>query len=256
MCIFSPVFSCTAQRIIGIVFIQPVEFIQHRKFRIFQRRDAAEKIPEAFKMILHFSSAPHDIAPGRVENSVAGSSCNVHGFQNMDLFSRHLSVPDQEAGRCQSRQSASYNIGILFLHAFRLLRPGKSFIISAAVIDSFPVFLMFSKFCIPVSCSWFSAGSALFFFLLLFPCFRSFRSFYLSYQISCSCACRCCGDNPDCCRFFCHRLYRLSKFRYPLMQILLCFHMFFYGLILRQSNIHFHLQNKGNAQFFIISGIL
>lgn len=101
-------------------------------------------------MILHFSSAPHDITPGRVENPIAGSSCNVHSFQNMDLFSGHLSVPYQEAGRRHSRQSAPYNIGVLLIHAFRFLRPGKGFIISAAVIDPFPVFLMFSKLRIPV----------------------------------------------------------------------------------------------------------
>ena len=80
MGILSPVHGCTAQRIVGIMFVQPIVFIQYRCIRHFQRRNASEQIPQTFKMILHLAAATHDIASGGIVNTVTGTSRNVHGF--------------------------------------------------------------------------------------------------------------------------------------------------------------------------------
>ena len=54
-------YSCTAERIIRVMLIQPVIFIQYGNIRCFDGRDAAEQIPEAFKMVFHFTAASHDV---------------------------------------------------------------------------------------------------------------------------------------------------------------------------------------------------
>ena len=80
MGILSTVHCCTTQRIVRIMFVQPIIFIQHRCIRYFQRRNTSEQVPQTFKMILHLAAATHDIAPGRVVNTVTCTSRNVHGL--------------------------------------------------------------------------------------------------------------------------------------------------------------------------------
>ena len=83
------------------MFVQPVIFIQYGNTRCFNRRNAAEQIPETLEMVFHFTSASHDIAAGRIEDAVAGATGDVHRLQNMNVLARHLTVTDEEAGCCE-----------------------------------------------------------------------------------------------------------------------------------------------------------
>ena len=62
MCILSTVHSCTAERVVRIMLIQPVEFIQNGSTRFLKGRNTVEKIPQTFKMVLHLTAAAHNVA--------------------------------------------------------------------------------------------------------------------------------------------------------------------------------------------------
>lgn len=109
------------------MLIQPVKFIQYRCSRNFKGWNTVEQIPQTFEMILHFTTAAHDIATARIEDTVTGPACNVHSFKNMNMLSRHLSVTNKETCRCQRSKTTAYDIGMLLIHTLRLFRSGKSF---------------------------------------------------------------------------------------------------------------------------------
>ena len=167
MRILSPLLRGPAERIIGVMLIQPVKLIQHRCARNLQRGNASKQIPQTLEMILHLPSSPHHISAGRVVDSITGSARNIHGFQNMNALSRHLSVTHQKTGRRKGCQSAPHNIRVFLLHALRLFRPGKSFIVTAAVIDALAVSGILSQFCVPPGTL--DRGSLLCFLLCIFP---------------------------------------------------------------------------------------
>ena len=150
MSVLPTVNGCTAQRIIGVMLIQPVKFVQNRSTWLFEGRNAVEKIPETFEMIFHLTAATHDITSGRIKNSIAGTAGNVHGFQDVDMVPGHLCISDQEAGSCQGSKAASYDVSMFVIHTFRLLRTGKSFIVTVGIIDPLAVFGIFSTFGIAV----------------------------------------------------------------------------------------------------------
>ena len=132
------------------MFIQPVIFIQYGNIRCFDGRDAAEQIPEAFKMVFHFTAASHDVTACRIKDSVAGAAGNIHSFQNVDVGTGHLSITDEEAGSSERSKSASYDVCMFVINAFRLFRTGESLVVSVCIIDTFTVFFVFSAFCVAV----------------------------------------------------------------------------------------------------------
>ena len=150
MCILSLFYRSTAQRIVRIMLIQPVIFIQHGCTRFFQRWNTVEQIPQTFEMILHLTSASHNISSGRIKNTITGTTCDIHCFQNVNMISRHLCIPYQEAGCCQRSQSASYQICMFIIYAFWFFRAGKCFIISICIIYTLAVFLLFAALGIAV----------------------------------------------------------------------------------------------------------
>ena len=133
--ILSTVDGCTAERIVRVVLVQPVELVQNRSTRFFKGRNTAEKIPQALEMVFHLTTATHDIASGRIKDSIAGTSGNIHGFQDVDMITWHLCVSYQEACSSQGSKTASYNVGMLVVHTFRFFRTGKGF--GAVVCGSF-----------------------------------------------------------------------------------------------------------------------
>ena len=150
MSVLPTVNGCTAQRIIGVMLIQPVKFVQNRSTWLFEGRNAVEKIPETFEMIFHLTAATHDITSGRIKNSIAGTAGNVHGFQDVNMLPGHLCISDQEAGSCQGSKAASYDVSMLVIHTLRLLRAGKGFVVAVGIIDPLAVFVIFSTFGIAV----------------------------------------------------------------------------------------------------------
>ena len=180
MSVLPTVNGCTAQRIIGVMLIQPVKFVQNRSTWLFEGRNAVEKIPETFEVILHLTAASHYVSSHRIKNTIACAACNVHCFQDVNVGAGHLGVADHEAGSCQSSQTASYQVSMLVIHAFRFLRVSKSFVVSVAVVDAFAVFLVHSALGVAVI-----AGG--FFHLSFFFCF-----FLTILCCECCCTCSCC----------------------------------------------------------------
>ena len=153
MGILSTVDGCTAERIVRVVLVQPVELVQNRSTRFFKRRNTAEKIPQALEMVFHLTTATHDIASGRIKDSIAGTAGNIHGFQDVDMITRHLCVSYQEACSSQGSKTASYNVGMLVVHTFRFFRTGKGFVVTVGIINPFAVFVMLSTLGVAVVCS-------------------------------------------------------------------------------------------------------
>ena len=137
------------------MFVQPVIFIQYGNTRCFNGRNTAEQIPETFEMVFHFTSASHDIAAGRIEAAVAGTAGNVHSLQNVDMGAWHLGITNEEAGSSERSKTASYDICVFVIYAFRFLRAGKCLIVTVGIVDAFAVLFVFAAFCIAVisSCS-------------------------------------------------------------------------------------------------------
>ena len=130
MGIFATVFGRTAEGVVRVMLVQPVIFVQYRCSRCLQGWNAVEQIPQALKMVLHLTAAAHHIAAERILDTIAGTTGNVHRFQNVDMLSLHLSVTDQEAGCCQRRKATSHNIGRFFINTFRLLWTCKGLIVT------------------------------------------------------------------------------------------------------------------------------
>ena len=225
MCILSSVYRSSAKRIVGIMLIQPVKFIQNRSPWYLQRRNTAKQVPETFKMVFHLSAAPHDISSGCIKDTVTGSSGNIHGFQNMNLFSRHLAIPYQKAGCSQSCKTASHNICAFLFYAFRLFRSCKSFVIPPGIINPFCISYLFSPFCITICLI---TGMLLNFFFLILDFFLFIN------RRSCSC---CKGCNSDSNIFFLHSMGLLSVIS---------------ALILCLLYVVFHLQSDWFDKKFII----
>ena len=87
-------------------------------------------------MVFHLAAAADDEALLRVLDAVAGAAGQLEFFQNVDVLALHLSVTDQEAGRCQRGQAAAHQISALAIHALRLLGTGEGFIITIGIIHT------------------------------------------------------------------------------------------------------------------------
>ena len=163
------------------MFIQPVVLVQNGGTWFFQRWNAVEKIPEALEMVLHLTAASHDVSSHRIEDTITRTACNVHRFQDVNVVARHLRVSYKETSCCQSRKSASYQICMLVIYAFRFLRAGKCFVVTVCIINTFAVFLVFTTLCIAV--------------IRVYVCFCNlflFTAFICQNCYSCTCCGKCC----------------------------------------------------------------
>lgn len=101
-------------------------------------------------MVFHLTAASHDVSSHRIKNTVACTACNVHRFQDVNVVARHLCVSYKEASCCQRSKSASYQICMLVIYAFRFLWAGKCFVVTVCIINALAVFLIFAALCIAV----------------------------------------------------------------------------------------------------------
>ena len=76
-----------------------------------------EQIPQALEVVFHLTAASHDIAAGRIVDTVAGTAGDVHGFQNVDVIAFHLAVSYKEARCCEGCEAASYEVCALLIDA-------------------------------------------------------------------------------------------------------------------------------------------
>ncbi len=144
-------------------------------------------------MVLHLAAAPHDVTSCGIKDPVAGAARKVHGFQNVYVVTGHLSISYQEACRRQRGQATAYKVSVFPVHAFRLSRSCEGFIVAVAVIDSFAVSGVFSKFRIAIlrlRIYIFSAGR----FSETGSCTLPVLCFFLFMIVCriCDCTCSCC----------------------------------------------------------------
>jgi len=114
-----------------------------------------EQIPQALEVVFHLTAASHDVAAGRIVDTVAGTAGDVHGFQNVDVIAFHLAVSYEEARCCEGCEAASYEVCALLIDAFRFFRSCEGFVVSVGVINAFAVFLIFSALGVAVIILWF-----------------------------------------------------------------------------------------------------
>ena len=88
----------SAQRIVRVLLVQPVIFVQYRNTFGLDGRNRTKQIPHTFKMVVHFTSAPHHIADILISIAVTGTARNRVLFENVYVFPFHLPVSDQKAG--------------------------------------------------------------------------------------------------------------------------------------------------------------
>ena len=97
--ILAAVLRRAAQRVVGILLIQPVVLVQNTDPFRFNGRDGAEQIPHTLKVIVHFTTAAHDITYIRDVISVQTAARYRRFFQYMDMGAGHLTIAYEEA-RC------------------------------------------------------------------------------------------------------------------------------------------------------------
>ena len=135
--VLAPLLGDAAEGIVGVMLVEPVVLIQNGDLGIFDGGDAAEQIPQTFKVVLHLPAAPDDKALVNVQNTVAGAAGHRHVLHDGDVFAGHLGVAHQEAGGRKSRQSCADHHCPLFLNALGFLWMGKCLVVAVAVIHVF-----------------------------------------------------------------------------------------------------------------------
>ena len=138
-------FRDTAEGIVGISFIQPVIFIQHRNTLCFDRGDGAEQIPHDLEMVVHFAAPAHHIPHFGILPAITGTACDWIAFDKVNVFSWHLRIAYQEASCGQRGQTSTNKIGGFLFNSFRLQRTGKSFIVTAGIIHDSNLLLFFTR---------------------------------------------------------------------------------------------------------------
>ena len=56
---------------------------------------------QALKMVFHLTAAAYLHSREGILDTVAGTTCNIHSLQNVDMLTLHLACRVLKAGRCQ-----------------------------------------------------------------------------------------------------------------------------------------------------------
>ena len=134
--VLAAVYAGTAQRIVGVVLIEPIVFIQYGYTGGFDGGHIAEGIPHHLKVVIHFTAAAHIKALGDILAAIAAAAGQVQLFKYMDMFALHLPVAHQIKGGGQTGQAGADDIGRLFIYILGLFGMGKGFISSCRVIHN------------------------------------------------------------------------------------------------------------------------
>ena len=133
MGVLTAVDARAAERVVGVVLVEPVVFVEHRYVRRLDARHIAEHVPHDLKMVVHLAAAAHVKALGDVAVAVAAAGKLVL-FEKMDVLALHLAVADEIEGRGQTGETGADDIGGFAVDALRLFRVGEGFIRSGRVI--------------------------------------------------------------------------------------------------------------------------
>ena len=134
MGIFATVHRGPAQGIVGVGLVEPVVLVQHADALRLNGGDGVEQIPHDLEVVVHLTTAPHDVADVLELPAVAGAAGSGPLLQNVDPLALHLAVTHQIAGGSQRRQTAAHDVGGFVVHALRLFGTGKGLIVTAGII--------------------------------------------------------------------------------------------------------------------------
>ncbi len=127
---------CTAKRIVRVVFVQPIVFIEHRHARCFYWWHISEHIPHNLKVVVHFSAATHIEAFCYILFAVTATACQFKFFKQVNVLAFHLSVTNKIECCGKSCKSCADNISRFFVNILWLFRMSKCFISSWWIIHN------------------------------------------------------------------------------------------------------------------------
>ena len=125
----------TAERLIGILLVQPVILIQHAGPLGFQRGDGAQQVPHDLEVVVHLAAAAHDITDV-ILVAVTGTAGQRVLFKHVDALAFHLAVAHQVASRRQGCQAGTDEIGRFIVNTLRLFGGCKRFIVATGIIHT------------------------------------------------------------------------------------------------------------------------
>ena len=134
--ILTAVHAGAAQRIVGIVLVEPIILIQNRDARRLDGRNITEGVPHDLKMVVHLTAAPHKEALGDVLAAVAAAACQIQLFKYMDVLALHLSVADQIESGGQAGKAGADDISRFFVHILGLFGMSKGLVSASRVIHN------------------------------------------------------------------------------------------------------------------------
>ena len=132
--ILPAVLGGAAQRIVGVVLVEPVILVEHGDAFGLDRRDRAEQVPHHLEVVVHLAPAAHDIAEAGDVGAVARPAGHRVLFEDVDVLARHLRISHQIAGRRQRRKSRADDVRRLAVDTRRLLRSCERFIVATGII--------------------------------------------------------------------------------------------------------------------------
>ena len=94
--VFAAIHGGALQRGVRIVFVEPIELVEHAGAVDLQRRDRAVQVPQALEVIFHFAPAANHEAFFRLLDAVQRATRQQLLLQQGDPVARHLAVADQE----------------------------------------------------------------------------------------------------------------------------------------------------------------
>ena len=136
--VLAAVYRRTAERIVGIVLVEPVVLIQHRNAGRFNRGNIAECVPHHLKVVVHLAPAAHIESLGHVLAPVAAASGKLQLLKKMDMLALHLPVAHKVEGCRESGKTCADDIGGFFVCILRLFGMCECFVSSCCVIHGKP----------------------------------------------------------------------------------------------------------------------
>ena len=134
--ILAAVHAGAAQRVVGVVLVEPIIFVQNGDARRLDGRDIAEGIPHDLEMVVHLTAATHKEALCDVLAAIAAAARQIQLFKYVDVLALHLAVTDQIKSRRQAGKAGADDISRFFVHIPGLFGMGKGFVSAGRVIHN------------------------------------------------------------------------------------------------------------------------
>ena len=128
MRILAAVNGRTAERIVRVVLIQAIVFIEYRETGMLERGNIAEHIPHNLEMIIHLTASAHKEALCYIASAVTASARELAFLKQMNVFPLHLTVTNEIESSRQSCKAGTDDVCRLLVNILRFFRVYKRFI--------------------------------------------------------------------------------------------------------------------------------